>query len=149
MSGVHHTILNKGVGLGNKKNPTTSAGAPVSSLPYIRQFVIPIPIVASGAVQTITTSTLQGWPTKFVGTIDAYINVITAESVGATKTLSVGYTGANTAFLNAQTVAAAGDFIGARPVVNIQSKDITYTLGSNDWTTAVIELVLTISARGD
>ena len=56
---------------------------------------------------------------------------------------------ARVASASGQTCAAQGYFGGARPTANIAAKDIIYTLGSNDWAEASLELVLTVSAVGD
>lgn len=144
-----HVIQDQGVGVANWANPINSTSTAVTSRPYLKQFVIPLARVASAAAQTIAYTTIAGWPTGYVGVVDAALNVITAEATGATKTVSVGYTGATTAFINGQTCAAQGYFGGARPTANIAAKDIIYTLGSNDWAEASLELVLTVSAVGD
>ena len=140
MAGVHRTLSEQGVGLGNKKNPTTAVFAPVS-LAALYQAVRHSPFRRGKRTRCkpSPTSTLSelGLPSSSAQLTRTSTSSL-PESVGAAKTLSVGYTGANTAFLNTQSVAAAGDFIGARPVVNIRSKDITCTLGSADWTTAVM-----------
>lgn len=140
-----HTILDAGLGLGNLDYGPTRA--PVISQPYLKQFVIPLPIVASTSVQTIAPSTIKGWPTTgLVQVIGSSLNEILAPTVGTTKTISVGYTAANTAFFNAQTIAATGKFAGASvPTVNLSAiAAINYTLGSaNISLTASLELILT------
>lgn len=146
---MSHVIQNQGVGVANWANPINSSTTQVTARPYIKTLVIPLARVASASAQTIAANTIAGWPTGLVDVISSSLNVIAAEATGATKTVSVGYTGANTAFLNAQTCAATGYFVGARPTVNLQSKDITYTLGSNDWAEASLELVITFVAVGD
>ena len=143
MAGVKHTQMPKGLGVANLKDNANPPSV-VSSDPYLKTFVIPLPLVASASAQSINVSTIKDWPAYSFNVIDSYVNVRTAESTGTTKTLSAGYTGANTGFLNAQTCAAAGAFAGARPTVNIATKTaITYTFGSNNWAEAVLELVLT------
>jgi hypothetical protein len=149
MGVLSHEIKNGGVGVANWANPINNTSTAVTSRPYIKTLVIPLARVASAGAQTITAASITGWPTGYISVIDSALNVIAAEATGATKTISVGYTGATTAFLNGQTCAATGFFGGARPTANIQAKDIIYTLGSNDWAEAVLELVLTFVANGD
>lgn len=143
MAGVRHTQIPKGVGTANLADNSVPA-VPVSSKPYLKTFVIPIPLAASASAQSINVSGINDWPAYYFSVIDAELNVKTAESTGTTKTLSVGYTGANTAIFSSQSAANAGGFSGSRPTVNIATKTaITYTLGSNDWAEASLELVLT------
>lgn len=140
-----HTILDKGIGLGNLDSGASRT--PVSSMPYIKQFVIPLPIVASASAQSIAPSSIRDWPTTgLVQVIGSSLNEIVAPTVGTTKTISVGYTAATTAFFNAQTIAATGKFAGTDAAsVNIAAvAAIIYTLGSaNISLTAQLELILT------
>lgn len=146
---MSHTIINQGLGVANWANPINNTSTRITSRPCLKQFVIPLARVASGAAQTIAYTTIAGWPTGYCSVVDSALNVIAAEVTGATKTVSVGYTGATTAFLNAQTCAATGYFGGARTVVNVAAKDIIYTLGSADWAEASLELILTCVCVGD
>lgn len=140
-----HTILDAGIGLGNLTHGASQA--PVVSKPYLKQFVIPLPIVASASAQSIAPSSIKGWPTSgLVQVIGSSLNEVVAPTAGTTKTVSVGYTAATTAFFNAQTIAATGKFAGAAvPAVNISAvAAIIYALGSaNISLTAQLELVLT------
>jgi hypothetical protein len=138
-----HTKLPGGLGVAN--DASGASNTPVVSKPYIKALVIPIPVVASGAVQSIAVSTIKGWPTSGFQVFASTLNVVVAPTTGTTKTVSTGYTGANTAFTNAQTAAAAGTFAGAAPVtVDIAGlAAITYTLGSANWSSdAIVELIL-------
>lgn len=138
-----HTILDKGVGLGNLSSG--SSNTPVVSKPYLKQIVIPLPVVASASAQTISTSSIKDWPTSLFQVVASSLNVVVATSTG-TKTISAGYTGSNTAFFNAQSAATAGTFAGAAAVTTDIAgvASITYTLGSNNWSSdAIVELILT------
>lgn len=137
-----HTNLPNGLGVANE---TAKDNSLVISKPYIKQVVVRLPVVASAAAQSITVSTIKDWPTSGFQVFASTLNVIVAPTTGTTKTVSSGYTGANTAFTNAQTAAAAGTFAGAAPVtVDIAGlAAVTYTLGSNDWSSdAIVELIL-------
>jgi len=124
-----------GVGSAGVRGAVGNAG---KSDPIARTRVFNLPIVASGAAQTISGFT---FPTASNIT-SAYINVIGAETVGASKTISVGLAGGGaTDVLNAQSVAATGLF-GASPNVNATGEDLTYTLGSADFSDGEFQLVV-------
>lgn len=142
-----HTILDKGIGLANLVSGSSSA--PVVSKPYLKQIVIPLPVVASASAQSISVSSIKDWPTSNFQVLTSTLNVVVAPTTGTTKTVSAGYTGSNTAFFNAQSAATAGTFAGSgAATVDIAGlAAITYTLGSNNWSSdAVVELILTGSA---
>lgn len=144
---AQHTILDAGVGLANLT--TGASQTPVVSKPYLKQLVIPLPVVASAAAQSIAVSTIKGWPTSNFQVITSTLNVVVAPTTGTTKTVSAGYTGSDTAFFNAQTAATAGTFAGAgAATVDIAGlAAITYTLGSNNWSSnAIVELIITGTA---
>lgn len=140
MSGVQHTQLPAGLGI----CPQGDASGPFVSKPYQRQFIIRLPLVASASAQAIAYTSIKGWPTRYARVMHSAINVITAESTGATKTVSLGYAGSTTTFVNAQSAASAGVIPGAGAAVNLATTNLSYTLGSNDWANAVMEAILLV-----
>lgn len=142
---VKFTWLPAGLSLANKKDPVTVGASPMVTKYYERQFIIRLPIVASASAQAIAYTSIQGWPTKYARVMHTCINVITAESTGTTKTVSLGYAGSTTAFVNAQSVASVTGIAGAGAQVNLAATNLSYTLGSNNFAEAVLEAVLTVA----
>lgn len=141
MAGVQHTQLPKGLGI----CPLGDASGPFRSHPYQRQFIVRIPIVASASAQAINYSSISGWPTRYARVMHTSINVIQAPATGSTKTISFGYAGSTTTFVNAQSAASAGVIPGAGAQVDLHATSLSYTLGSNDWdATAIIEATLIV-----
>ena len=129
MAGLKFTSLPAGLSLANKKDLVTVGASPIATKYYERQFIIRLPIVASASAQAIAYTSIQGWPTKYARVMNTCINVITAESTGTTKTVSFGYAGSTTAFVNAQSVASetADSLIKAANASNeLQYRDSTY-----------------------
>ena len=141
---IKFSWLPKGLSLANKEDVTGASTSPISTKYYERQFIIRLPIVASASAQAIAYTSIEGWPTKFARVMNTAINVITAEATGTTKTVSLGYAGATTAFVNAQSVATATGIAGAGAVVNLAATNLSYTLGSNNFADAVLEAILTV-----
>lgn len=139
---MDHTILDAGLGLANLKDRT----GPVISKPYLKQFVIRLPLVASAAAQAIAYTSIPGWPTRYAKVISSAVNVITAEATGTTKNVSLGYAGSTTAFVNAQSAAATGTIPGAGATANLATTNLSYTLSANNWAEAVMEAILTVEA---
>lgn len=138
---IAHTQFPAGVGT----CPQGDASGPFISKPYQRDFIVRLPIVASASAQSIAYTSIKGWPTRYARVEHSAINVITAPTSGTTKTVSLGYTGSNTAFVNAQSAASAGVIPGAGAVVDLHATALTYTLGSNNWSSdAVLEAILTV-----
>lgn len=144
MAGLKFTSLPAGLSLANKKDLVTVGASPIATKYYERQFILRLPIVASASAQAIAYTSIQGWPTKYARVMSTCINVITAESTGTTKTVSFGYAGSTTAFVNAQSVATATGIAGAGAQVNLATTNLSYTLGSNNFAEAVLEAVLTV-----
>lgn len=141
MSGVQHTQLPAGLGI----CPQGDASGPFISKPYQRQFIVRLPIVASASAQAIAYTDIKGWPTRYARVMHSSINVISAPATGTTKTVSLGYAGTTTAFVNGQSAASAGVIPGSGAQVNLYATNLSYTLGSNNWdTTAVLEAVLLV-----
>lgn len=141
MSGVQHTQLPAGLGI----CPQGDASGPFISKPYQRQFIVRLPIVASASAQAIAYTSIHGWPTRYARVMHTAINVISAPATGATKTVSIGYAGSTTAFINAQSAASAGVIPGGDASVNLYQTNLSYTLGSNDWsTTAILEAIFLV-----
>jgi len=140
----NHTNLPKGIGLAQ----AFDASGPLITKPYQRQYVVRLPIVASAAAQAIDYTTIPGWPTRYSRVQFSSVNVISAPATGTTKTISFGYAGATTAFVNAVSAATTGTVIpGNGAAANLYATNLSYTLGSNDWdTTAVLEAVLLVDA---
>jgi len=138
----NHTNLPKGIGLAQ----AFDASGPLITKPYQRQFVIRLPIVASASAQAITYSTIPGWPTRYARVMNSAVNVISAPATGIPKTISLGYAGSTTAFVNGVSAATTGTVIpGNGAAANLYATNLSYTLGSNDWdTTAVLEAVLLV-----
>ena len=141
---IKFTWLPKGLSLANKEDVTGASTSPISTKYYERQFIIRLPIVASASAQAIAYTSIDGWPTKFARVMNTAINVITAEATGTTKTVSLGYAGSTTAFVNAQSVATATGIAGAGAVANLATTNLSYTLGSNNFAEAVLEAILTV-----
>jgi hypothetical protein len=109
---------------------------------FIKTFEIPLTRVASGALQT--TNIEAG--TKAIQIISAYIDVTTAETTAATKTLTVGIGGAAANVLGATSVAATGavgtPLFPAIPLTSSNNK-FTYTLAGADFATFVGTAIVT------
>jgi len=136
----NHTNLPKGLGLAT----LTDASGPLISKPYQREFIVRLPLVASASAQAIAYTSIPGWPARYARVKYSYINVITPEATGATKTVSLGYAGSTTAFVNAGSASANAVLPGSGAAVNLATTNLSYTLGSNDWADAVMEAVLTV-----
>ena len=101
---------------------------------FIRTFEIPLLAVPSASAQI--TNIEAG--NSSIQVISAYIRVITPETVGATKTLTIGIGPGASNVMTATSVAAAGCFgapASAPPVTNLtpSTNKFSYTLGSADW----------------
>jgi hypothetical protein len=141
MSGVQHTQLPAGLGI----CPQSDASGPFVSKPYQRQFIVRLPIVASASAQAIAYTSIKGWPTRYARVMHTAINVVSAPATGTTKTVSLGYAGSTTTFVNAQSAASAGVIPGSGAQVDLHATNLSYTLGSNNWdTTAVLEAILLV-----
>jgi hypothetical protein len=113
---------------------------------FIKTFEIPLTRVASGALQTTTIEA----GTKSIQVISAYIDVTTAETTAATKTLTVGIGGAAANILGATSVAAVGA-VGTTllPAITLNSTNnkFTYTLAGADFAqfvgTAIVTAICT------
>lgn len=141
---IKFTWFPTGVALANKQDITGASTSPIATKFYTREFVIRLPIVASASAQAIAYTSIKGWPTKYAKVVSSAINVITAESTGTTKTVSLGYAGSTTTFVNAQSVATATGIPGAGATVNLAATNLSYTLGSNNFAEAVLEAVLKV-----
>lgn len=138
---ISHTQLPAGLGI----CPQGDASGPFVSKPYQRQFIVRLPIVASASAQAIAYTSIKGWPTRYARVMHTAINVITAPATGTTKTVSLGYAGSTTTFVNAQSAASAGVIAGAGAQTDLHATNLSYTLGSNDWaSTAVLEAILLV-----
>lgn len=141
MSGVQHTQLPAGLGV----CPQGDASGPFISKPYQRQFIVRLLIVASASAQAIAYTSIKGWPTRYARVMHTAINVVTAPATGTTTTVSLGYAGSTTTFVNAQSAASAGVIPGVGATVDLHATNLSYTLGSNDWaSTAVLEAILLV-----
>ncbi len=122
--------------------------------PFLQQFVMAIPIVASVAEQVSDIDL----PDNAV-MIAAFLRVITAEVTGGTATIDIGIDGVGAAVLGAGVLT---DAVGAIPVtvaaslpipvtptVDVSGGTLTYTLGSDDWVEFEGELVLMVLAAAD
>ncbi len=125
MSGVQHTQLPAGLGV----CPQGDASGPFISKPYQRQFIVRLPIVASASAQAIAYTSIKGWPTRYARVMHTAINVVTAPATGTTKTVSLGYAGSTTTFVNAQSAASAGVIPGVGATVDLHATNLSYTLG--------------------
>lgn len=125
--------------LGQKDTTTNSVNTRDS---FIKTFEIPLTRVASGALQTTTIEA----GTKSIQVISAYIDVTTAETTAATKTLTVGIGGAAANVLGATSVAATGAVgtpVAAAIPLNSTNNKFTYTLAGADFATFVGTAIVT------
>lgn len=109
---------------------------------FIKTFEIPLTRVASGALQT--TAIEAG--TKSIQIISAYIDVTTAETTAAAKTLTVGIGGAAANVLGATSVATVGAIgtpVTAAITLNSTNNKFTYTLAGADFATFVGTAIVT------
>lgn len=102
------------------------------------EFNVVLPLVASGAEQTLTTT----MPAKGIIT-DAYLNIQAASTAGVAQTISVGIAGSSTALLNAQATTATGIFASSKDV-QTAGEAIVYTLGGADIVGLDAELLLQV-----
>lgn len=138
---ISHTQLPAGLGICQQGD----ASGPFVSKPYQRQFIVRLPIVASASAQAIAYTSIKGWPTRYARVMYTAINVVQAPATGTAKTVSLGYAGSTTTFVNAQSAASAGVIPGAGATVDLHATNLSYTLGSNNWdTTAVLEAILLV-----
>ena len=143
-AGIKYTSLPKGLSLANKEDVTGASTSPISTKYYERTFIIRLPIVASASAQAIAYTSIKGWPTKYAKVVSSAVNIITAESTGTTKTVSLGYAGSTTTFVNAQSVATATTIAGVGATANLAATNLSYTLGSNNFAEAVLEAILKV-----
>ena len=118
-----------------------------TSDPFLKQYVINLPVVASAAEQTISSGAgaTADLPAHAV-VLSGYLRVITAEVTGGTPTLNIGtLAGAGTELGSALAAGSIADvpFENTVPIA-ISGDSLTYTLGSADWVEFVGELVLLV-----
>lgn len=119
--------------------------AGTTSDPYLRQYVVSLPVVASAAEQTLAFQ----MPANALG-VTGFLRVVTAEVTGGTPTLDIGDSvGGSTSIAAALAAGAVGVVPLTTPGVVLSGADLTYTLGSADWVEFVGELVLTVIASDD
>ena len=144
MPGVGSLLVNSGGqgGAQNYRTETVEGGGGKNpdnvTQPAIKTVVVPITAVASAAAQ----STGVFLPAT-VYAVRAYLNVITAEVTGITKTVDVGTNSTGDSVLNNASVAATGLVGALNTNVLDGGEEITYTLGSADYAELDAELVLT------
>ena len=116
-----------------------------SSDPFLRQFVIEIPRVASAAEQTLDFT----MPANAIG-VSGFLRVRTAEATGTTPTVDIGDSvGGATSLASALAAGAVANVPLETPNVNLSGAALTYTLGSADFAEFEGELVLLIQASDD
>lgn len=132
------------VGFAGAEGRTNNDG---TSDPYIKQYVIPVTIVASTAEQDTGFTMPDRASELHVG-----VNVLTEETTGTTKTIDVGVTGNADALIDGASVAATG-FVGATggagesaSPVDLSGTNITYALGAADFAELDAEIVVTVVA---
>ena len=121
------------VGLQGGRSARDSATNSVNTADtFIKTFEIPLPRVASGALQT--TNIEAG--TRWLQVLSAVIVVDVAEVTAVTKTISIGIGGAAASVMAATSVAATGA-VGSPvlPAINVTAANnkFTYTLGGADF----------------
>lgn len=112
--------------------------------PYLKQYVIEIPLVASAAQQD-TGFTM---PANAVAA-DGFLRVKTASTGGVAQTINIGVFGGD-----ADAILAAGDLSAVALLGTIQGADLSgenigYTFAGADITGFEGELVLTVLASDD
>jgi hypothetical protein len=127
--------------LGQKDSQTNSVNTQDT---FIRTFEVPLRAVASSSAQTTVVETGN----LSIQVISAYIRVITPETVGTTKTLTMGIGPGASNVLSATSAAVAGCFgspASAPPVTNLtpSTNKFNYTLGSADWSDFVGVAIIT------
>ena len=127
--------------LGQRDNQTNTTNTADT---FIKTFEIPLRAVASSSAQTTVVETGN----LSIQVISAYIRVITPETVGTTKTLTMGIGPGASNVLSATSAAVAGCFgspASAPPVTNLtpSTNKFNYTLGSADWSDFVGVAIIT------
>lgn len=115
-----------------------------SSDPYIRQYVIELPRVASAAEQALAFE----MPANAMA-MRGFLRVRTAEATGTTPTLSVGVVGTPNNIASAISAAATGLVALDDVPTDVSGLTLAYQLGSADWAEFEGEVVLEVLASDD
>lgn len=132
-------------GSGSGVQPTEQRSAGVLSDPFLRQFVIGLPLVASAAEQTVPDFVMPANAISAVG----FLRIKTPSSAGTTPTIAIGALAAGPADLLAAVATTVAGLFGTIQNVDVSGDQITYTLGSADLVGLEAELVLTVLASDD
>lgn len=112
---------------------------PAVSDPYLRQYVIELPLVASAAEQD-TGFTMPDNALSAVG----FLRIRTASTGGTAETIDIGIVGGSgDELLDGEATDALGLFDTVQGV-DLSGENIGYTLGAADITGLECELVLTV-----
>ena len=121
--------------------PGRQRDAGTSSDPYVRQYVIELPRVASAAEQALSFE----MPANAVA-MRGFLRVRVAEATGSTPTLNVGVAGTPAAIASALAAGATGLVPLDAVPVDVSGLTLAYQLGSADWAEFEGEVVLEVLA---
>ena len=117
------------------------SGATGKSDAFQKTYELRVPVVASGAEQTIDIT----FPNRAVLDI-GMLNVFVAEVTGTTKTMNIGTDATNASSIESAISTAT---VGTQHITGglvLSNDKITYTLGSADWVEFEGEIVIRVLA---
>jgi len=132
------------IGLAGKptgENDSAQRSALSSSDPYMKQYVIELPLVADAAQQD-TGFTLPDHCISAQG----FVRIRTASGAGAAQTIVVGIFGGDVDAILASTATTGIADFPTIPSIDLGGANVGYTLGGADLTLLEAELVLTVLA---
>ena len=112
-----------------------------SSDPYVRQYVVELPRVASAAEQALAFV----MPDNAVA-MRGFLRVRTAEVTGTTPTINIGFTGTPAGIASALAAGAVALVPLDAVPVDVSGETLAYQLGSADWAEFEGEMVLEVLA---
>lgn len=127
---MSHTRFNQ-IGIGGNAMPSDA---------FIHSIEVDLPIVAASTAQ-LTDFT---FPFR-AKVLDVTINVLTGESTGTTKVVSLGFDGGSETVLAATVSIASAGLVSGTPQVVASGETLTYRLGSSNFAefdaTAIIHYI--------
>ena len=121
-------------------SPGRQRDAAASSDPYLRQYVVELPLVASAAEQALAFV----MPTHAIS-VTGFVRTRVASTAGTTPQVNVGIGGDPTVLASGVSTASIAN-VGITAGVNLSGLTLAYSFGSADIASWEGELVLTVVA---
>lgn len=122
---------------------TEQQSAGVQSDPFLKQYVIELPLVASAAEQALPFT----MPTV-AQSMGGFVRIKSASTGGTTQEINVGVVGTPNSLIGTQATTATGIF-NTTGAVDLSGAQLAYQLGSANIVGLEAELVLTVIGSDD